>query len=113
MKYLLSETPTTEHRVEIGTDGIKLTQQTKLQLTNDETSTLEWFLQAVKSDPSIRHSYTDANFYLDFDPSGADQSAFYITHRVTGGHIIMRLSTAYKLLDALTGKAEQLTEEEE
>lgn len=112
MKFLLNETQTTAHRIETDTDGIKLTQQTKLELTNGETSTLEWFLQAVKSDPSIRHSYTDANFYLDFEPSGADQSAFYISHRATGSHIIMRLSTTYNLLDALTGKTEQLTQEE-
>lgn len=113
MKFLLNETATTEHRIEISTDGIKLTQQTMFGLTNDEASTLEWFLRAVKGDSSICHRYTDASFHLNYEAAGSDLSAFYISHRATGSNIIMSSATAYKLLDALTGKTEQLIAEEE
>lgn len=113
MRFLLGETSTTEHRIEIGSDGITLLQQSKFEISNDATATLEWFLQKVKSDPSTRHTYTDKDGYLDFDPAGSEREAFCISRRGSGSQITMSSATMFKLLDALEGKTEGLEEEED
>jgi len=74
---------------------------------------LIWFLQAVKNDKSVRHTYTEEHWTLDYDPTygPGDLEAIRITRRATGRTISMALSTAYKLLAALKGQTERLVKE--
>ncbi len=110
--FLLNHTPTTEHRVSIINGQAMLFQQTQFELDAQAVSMLIWFLQAVKVDERERHTFTEENWTLDYDPTygSGDLEAFRITRRATGRTISMARSTAYKLLDALTGKTERLVQ---
>lgn len=119
-KFLLSHTPTTEHRVSIigdapGRRAAVLVQQTTFELDIAAVDMLTWFLQAVKADKTVRHTYTEEHWILEYEPiyGAADLEAMRITRRATGRTVSMALSTAYKLLDALTGKTERLVKDEE
>ena len=110
--WLLNHTPTTEHQVTIvGKQAAVLFQQTQFELDAQAVTMLIWFIQAVKVDELERHTYTEENWTLNYDPSygGGDLEALRITRRATGRTISMARSTAYKLLDALTGKTDRLT----
>src|SRR6266704_1345600 len=72
---------------------------------------LTWFLQAVKANKAVRHTFTDENWTLEYDLDNNDLDRLVITRRATGREITMSLSTAYKLLDALTGTIERLVRE--
>lgn len=84
---------------------------TRIELTNEATSTLEWFLQAVKSDSSVRHTYTDGQWNLEYDPS-SEREAFCISHRVAGSKWQCDMATLFKLLDVLEGNTEELVKED-
>jgi hypothetical protein len=115
-KFTLAQTPTT-FQLEIYRDVASsrralLTQQTQFVLEHSEVEVIIWFLQAVKADKSIRHTHTDINYILEYDPSNEDLSKFVLKRRQIGRSITMDLSTAYKLLDALTGNTERLVKDE-
>lgn len=110
--FLLSRTPTTEHRIAIEEDTAVLSTTTRFVLGASDTKTLTWFLQAVKADKSIRHTFTDETWTLTYDPSEHQLEQFTMTRKATGRAQQMALSTAYKLLDALTGKTERLVRED-
>lgn len=117
--FLLNHTPTTEHHVHIIGDAPQagraaiLTQQTTFELDIADVDMLIWFLQAVKADKTVRHTYTEEHWTLEYDPAfgAGDLEAMCITRRATGRTVSMALATAYKLLDALTGNAERLVKE--
>jgi len=108
--FLLNHTPTTEHQVTLMGEQALLVQQTQFELDAQAITMLTWFLQAVKVDETVRHTYTEENWTLDYDPEygPGDLEAFRITRRATGRAISMARSTAFKLLAALTGKTEGL-----
>ena len=109
--FLLSHTPTTEHRVTMKDNSVILSQTVTFDLSSDRDS-LKFFLQAVKEDKKVRHTYTVAEFIFEYDPSGHELERFWIMRRATGRCIVMGYSTAYRLLLALTGKTERLIREE-
>ena len=119
-KFFLNHTPTTEHHVTIigktvGRQAAVLIQQTQFDLDTEALDMLVWFLKAVKDDKTVqRHTYTGEHWMLEYDPSygSGDLEAFRITRRATGRTISMAPATAYKLLDALTGKKGRLVKEE-
>lgn len=108
--WLLNHTPTTEHQVTLISGQAVLFQQTQFELDAQAVAMLIWFLQAVKVDEKERHTYTEENWTLNYDPEygPGDLEAFRITRRATGRTISMARSTAFKLLNALTGKTEGL-----
>lgn len=107
-KFLLAATPTVEHRIAIEEDVAVLSTTTRFVLGVSDIHTLTWFLQAIKDDKTVRHTYTDENWVLEYDPQNGELDKFEIMRRANGRIISMALSTAYKLLDALTGKTERL-----
>ena len=109
--FLLSHTPTTEHRIVLEGQTAILSTTTRFALGASDTATLVWFLQEVKADRTHRHTFTDENWVLDYDPQNGDLDKFEIMRRATGRIQSMAASTAYKLLDALTGKTERLIQE--
>lgn len=117
MKYLLSHTPTASHRVELTPDGqVKLTQQIEFDFSLIDAP-LTWFLREVKADKSTRHTYTDEDWHLEYQPvpAGAHREqlhCFTITRRANGRKISMGLVTAYQLLDALEGNTTRLVQED-
>ena len=110
-RFLLSNTPTTEHRIAIEENTAVLSTTTRFVLGASDMQTLTWFLQAVKANKAVRHTFTDENWTLEYDLDNNDLDRLVITRRATGREITMSLSTAYKLLDALTGKIERLVKE--
>lgn len=115
--FLLSHTPTTEHRVSVDGETVLrkqavLIQQTRFELDAETVSVLVWFLQAVKNDKTVRHTYTEEYWTLEYDPANGDLEAVQITRHATSRTISMALSTSYKLLDALKGNTERLVKEE-
>ncbi len=116
--FLLSHTPTTEHRVTIissvvGRQAAVLIQQTQFELDTEAVDMLVWFLRATREDSTIRHTTTSEYWTLDYDPSygPGDMEALRITRRATGRTISMAPATAWKLLRALTGETERLMKE--
>ncbi|MFL5628737.1 MAG: hypothetical protein ACJ788_24415 [Ktedonobacteraceae bacterium] len=109
--FLLASTPTTAHKIAIEEDTAVLWTETRFVLGGEDMHTLIWFLQEVKADKAHRHAFTDENWVLEYDPNNGDLDRFSIMRRATGRIISMALSTAYKLLDALTGKTERLVKE--
>src|SRR6266700_6343372 len=105
MKRLLTRTPTTEHSVEIGEDYTFLIQQTQFDFSLDQMAVLERIIQEAKDDPSTRHTYTDHLYTMSYEPANGELEQFIIRRPVTGRMITMTPSTAYKLLEALTGKS--------
>ena len=108
--FLLNHTPTTEHQVTLMNGQAMLVQQTQFELDAQAVGMLTWFLQAVKSDEKVRHTYTEENWILDYDPEygSGDLEAFRITRRATGRSISMARSTAFKFLNALMGETKGL-----
>jgi hypothetical protein len=108
--FLLNSTPTTEHQVTIIGEEAMLFQQTQFELDIQTVTMLTWFLQTAKADEKERHTYTEEHWTLDYNPEHGpgDLEAFRLTRRATGRTISMARSTAFKLLDALTGKTEHL-----
>jgi hypothetical protein len=109
--FLLSRTPTTEHRIAIEEDTAVFSTTTRFVLGAYDRHTLVWFLQAVKADKKVRHTFSDENWTLTYDPDVHQLEQFSMMRQATGRVQTMALSTAYKLLDALTGKTERLVKE--
>lgn len=110
--FLLSHTPTTEHRVTLAADQVLLSQANLFTFDARQQEELVSFIAAVKRDKAIRHTYTGDVYILEYEPRRGPLHQFRIIHRSSGRLITMALSTAYKLLDALIGKTERLVKEE-
>ena len=116
-KILLSQTPTASHHVIVHNDQGKnatLSLETKFDFTFYDVTTLTWFLEAVKADKSIRHTYSPHGdtYSLEYDPASQGLERFTITRGDNGRSISMGLATAYKLLDSLSGNTERLVKED-
>jgi len=118
-QLLLTITPTTAHRIEIigetvGRQAAVLSQETAFELDTAAIDMLTWFLKAVKADEKVRHTFTEENWILDYDPEygPGDLEAFRLRRRATGRTISMARPTAFKLLAALLGETERLVEDE-
>lgn len=109
--FLLSRTPTTEHRIAIEENTAVFSTTTRFVLGASDMHTLIWFLQAVKADKNVRHTFSDENWTLTYDPAEHQLDQFSMTRATTGRTQTMALSTAYKLLNVLTGKTERLVKE--
>jgi hypothetical protein len=116
-KFILSHTPTTDYRVLVSDNpsSATLTLEITFEFSAAEERDLAAFLKAVKADPGVQRSYWhDGNMYqFEYDPHNADLAKFVITRCTTKRAIPMALSTAFKLLDALTGQTERLVKEDE
>lgn len=117
-KFLLSHTPTTEHRVTIignvvGRQAAILTQQTQFELDTEVIDMLVAFLRATRENAKVRHVSQSEHWLLEFDPTfdAGDLEALRLTRRATGRTISMAPATAWKLLRALTGETERLVKE--
>lgn len=113
--YVLSQTPTSQHLFTPAREGVDavLAQGVQFAFNASQCADLTQFLQAVKADPKRRRSYTapDETYILDYDPERADLFCLQITRRSSGRVIAMGLSSAYRLLAALSGKHERLVRE--
>lgn len=111
MKYLLSETLTTAHHIKLLPDNcIALSARTHFELSSYGAATLKGFLRAVSAEPKERHTYTDTECILEYDP-GANE--IQILHKASDATISMSHFAFSQLLDALEGKTDQLLQEAE
>lgn len=109
-KFLLNNAPTSSHDVAIGHGHVVITQHIQFDLGTYQEEVVA-FLHHVKQDSSVRHTYTGGAYILEYEPQ-RNLDELTITRRSSGRTITMTLSTAYRLLDALTGNTEKLVREE-
>lgn len=94
-KYLLSETLTTAYHIKLLPEGcIALSSRTHFELTASGVVTLRSFLQAVRIAPMVRHTYTDAECILEYDPGTNDVQ---ILHRVSDTALLLPHFALWKL----------------
>jgi hypothetical protein len=109
--FLLMHTPTTEHRVTIDEGHVTLSQSLIFTFDVTEKQELTRFLQAVKDQANVRHTYTGEVYILEYDPTHGELHLFQIIRRTTGRIISMGWSTAGRLRMALTGETDRLVKE--
>ena len=107
---LLSRTPTTENRLSFQEGKAILTQHMRFELSPQEVSALVFFLQTVKAERTQPFLHAEEDFTYTYEPGADALRAVRITrNRRT---MSMARSTAFRLLDALSGKAEGLVKDE-
>lgn len=131
MKFLLANTPTSVHHLEIGEKDqpnagiVTLSQTLRFDLLRyNEVPQVVRFLQEIQKDKSTRRKFdayrlgsipeTIERFplILEYNPNDALLHLFRFIHRDTEHEITLGYSVAWKILDALTGKTERLVREE-
>jgi hypothetical protein len=110
--FLLSNTPTSAHRVRIEDAQVTLSQEITFPFDAvADIPDLMFFLEAVKKDKEQRHTYTALNYIWTYDPANSELELFSIIRRGNGRRIGMGWSTAGRLLLALLGQVERLVED--
>ena len=104
--FVLSKSMVTENRINFFNGRVFLQQQVQFQFTPDEVATLIWFLAAAKAQDSVRHTFTEGRLTLEYDHDADEFHQFAIARPAIFRRISMAAETAWKLLDALTDKAE-------
>lgn len=111
--FLLCNTPTATHRVQIEEKGpVTLIQEHHFELNSDDVTTLLRVLQASKDDEALPAYLATDVYIFEYDTSESDLAKFKIERKGNGRVITMGRATGWRLLAALTGKTERLVKEE-